>query len=142
MNVKIKKMHENAVIPKKANGTDAAFDFTAVGEHIDIVNRTLTYNLGWAVEIPVGHVGLLFPRSSIANKDIALTNSVGVVDSGYRGELLAKFKNTVPNRARKYEVGERVVQLMIIPIPEVQLVVVDTLNESDRGSGGFGSSGS
>lgn len=142
MEIKIKKMAENAVVPKKANRTDAAYDFTAVSEHIDIVNRTLTYNLGWAVEIPPGHVGLLFPRSSIANKDIALTNSVGVVDSGYRGELMAKFKNTVPSRARKYEVGDRVVQLIVLPIPEVKLVVAETLSDSDRGAGGFGSSGS
>jgi len=142
MDIKIKKMAENAVLPVKANHTDAAYDFTAVSEHIDIVNRTLTYNLGWAVEIPPGHVGLLFPRSSIANKDIALANSVGVVDSGYRGELAAKFKNTVPTRAKKYDVGDRVVQLIILPIPEVKLVVAETLSESDRGVGGFGSSGS
>lgn len=142
MDIKIKKMAENAVLPVKANRTDAAFDFTAVSEHIDIANRTLTYNLGWAVEIPAGHVGLLFPRSSIANKDIALTNSVGVIDSGYRGELMAKFKNTVPQRARKYDIGDRVVQLIILPVPEVKLIVAETLSESDRGVSGFGSSGS
>lgn len=141
MDVKIKRLHENATVPVKAKSGDAAFDFTAVSENIDIVNRTLTYNLGWAVEIPPGHVGLLFPRSSIANKDIALANSVGVVDSGYRGELMAKFKNTVPSRAKKYDVGDRVVQLMVLPIPDVRLVVSETLSDSDRGNGGFGSSG-
>lgn len=141
MKVKMKKLHENAVLPKKAYQNDAAFDLTAVSEEIDIPNRTLTYKLGWAVEIPAGHVGLLFPRSSIANKDICLSNAVGVVDENYRGELQAKFKSIVPQKARKYDVGERVVQLMILPIPKVELEVVEELSNTDRGEGGFGSSG-
>lgn len=142
MEIKIKKMNKNAVMPNKAHKNDAGFDFTAIEEHIDVTNRTLTYNLGWAVEIPDGHVGLLFPRSSISNKDISLANSVGVIDSGYRGELVAKFKNNVPMKARKYDVGERVVQLVIIPIPQIDLVVVEELSESKRGTGGWGSTGS
>lgn len=137
----MKRMHENAVLPVKAKEGDAAFDFTSVAEEYDLKNRTLTYKLGWAIEIPEGHVGLFFPRSSIANKDIILSNSVGVIDSGYRGELMAKFKNVVPTAARKYAVGERLVQLIIMPIPKVELEVVDTLSDSERGAGAYGSSG-
>jgi dUTP pyrophosphatase len=84
---------------------------------------------------------LLFPRSSIANKDITLSNSVGVIDAGYRGELMAKFKSIVPSRAKKYNVGDKIIQLIIIPIPEINLVVSETLSETERGNGGFGSSG-
>lgn len=141
MIVKMKKLNEAAVLPVKARPGDAAFDFTAVSEEFDLANRTLTYKLGWAIEIPEGHVGLFFPRSSVANKDIVLSNSVGVIDSGYRGELMAKFKNVVPAAARKYSVGERVVQLIIMPIPQVELQVTETLSDTERGDGGFGSSG-
>lgn len=142
MIVKMKKTNEKAVMPRKSHDNDAGFDFTAIEETIDVPNRTLTYNLGWAIEIPNGHVGFLFPRSSIANKDISLANSVGVIDAGYRGELVAKFKNTIPTRARKYDVGERVVQLIIMPIPTIELQVVDELADSVRGEGGWGSTGS
>lgn len=141
MKIKMKQLHEKAILPKKAKRGDAAFDFTAVDEEIDIVNRTLTYKLGWAIEIPEGYVGLLYPRSSIANKDIALANAVGVIDSGYRGELMAKFKNLIPQGVRKYAIGERVVQLIIMPVPEVELVQVEELSNTDRGDGGFGSTG-
>lgn len=141
MKIKLQRLHERAVPPVKAKKGDAALDFVATEEEIDVVNRTLTYKLGWAVEIPEGHVGLLFPRSSIANKDISLANAVGVIDSGYRGELMAKFKSLIPHKARKYEVGERVVQLMVLPIPEVEVEIVDKLSESERATGGFGSSG-
>jgi|SRR5882757_989856 len=141
MKIKMKRLNDNAVLPAKACEYDAAFDFTATEEEIDIPNRTLTYKLGWAVEIPSGYVGLLFPRSSIANKDISLANAVGVVDSGFRGELMAKFKSLIPAKARKYEVGERVVQLIVMPIPQIELEVVEELSESDRGAGGFGSTG-
>lgn len=141
MIVKMKRLHEKAVMPVKARHGDAAFDFVATEEEIDFLNRTLVYRLGWAVEIPEGYAGFLFPRSSIANKDIILSNSIGLIDSSYRGELIAKFKNTIPQKARKYDVGERVVQLVIMPIPNVELVIVDELSVTERGAGSFGSSG-
>lgn len=140
MNVKLKRLHKDAVLPKKANKTDAAFDFTAVTETIDPMTRTFTYTLGWAIEIPEGHVGMLFPRSSILTKDISLGNAVGIIDSGFRGEMTAKFKPQI-TRAKKYDVGDRVVQLLIMPIPEVEFVEVKELSASDRGEKGWGSSG-
>lgn len=140
MNLKIKKLHEKAVVPTRNDG-DACFDFYATEEVIDVQSRTLTYKLGWAVEIPTGHVGLLFMRSSVCNKDITLANAVGVIDSGYRGELMAKFKSLIPMRAKKYDVGDKIVQFLILPIPEVKLEVTDKLSESKRNDGSFGSTG-
>jgi len=90
------------------------------------------------MEIPEGHVGLLFPRSSVSKKNLRLCNSVGVIDSGYRGEIILKFDK---NGENLYEEGDRVGQLMIVPVPSVQFVEVTNLPGSDRGDGGFGSTG-
>jgi dUTP pyrophosphatase len=141
MKVKMKRLHERAELPRKVYSGDAAFDFTAVEEEIDTQTGMLTYKLGWAIEIPPGYVGLFYPRSSIANKDIVLSNSVGVIDENYRGELMAKFKPLRPAKARKYDVGERVVQLIIMPIPQIELTVVDELSNTERGTGSYGSTG-
>lgn len=141
MKIKMKRLHEKAVVPKKAKEGDAGLDFVAVEHEVDVVNRSFNYHLGWAVEIPEGHVGLLFPRSSVGGKDIVLSNSVGVIDSGYRGELIARFKSTIPMKARVYDVGEKVVQLVVMPIPNVEVEVVENLTETDRGEGRFGSTG-
>lgn len=136
LNIKIKKLHKNAVIPTKAHATDAGCDLYATSCHYD--NGLIIYGTGIAVEIPEGYVGLVFPRSSIANTHLTLSNSVGVIDSGYRGEVMAKFRK---GGARGYVVGERIAQLIILPYPEVVFVEAEKLSESDRGTGGYGSSG-
>ena len=137
MKIKMKKLHPNAVIPRYAKPGDAGMDLTAVWENqtMDVV----TYGTGLAVEIPSGHVGLLFPRSSIYKTKMALTNCVGVIDSGYRGEIMMKFKMT-DNRTM-YSVGDRIGQLVIMPYPEVEFEEVEELSETSRGSGGYGSTG-
>jgi dUTP pyrophosphatase len=103
------------------------------------------YGVGLAIEIPEGYVGLIFPRSSNAKTDLYLTNHVGVVDSGYRGEIMFKFRksNVIKNfqEARLYHVGERVGQLMIIPYPQIELEEVEELSSTERGNGGYGSTG-
>lgn len=141
MQIKFKKLHQAAKIPTKAHPTDAAFDLTAVS--VEAHDDIFTYGTGIAVEIPEGHVGLLFPRSSIADySTLTLTNSVGVIDSGYRGEIKAKFRmsrNT--NNPRYYETGERIAQLIIMPIPDITFVEAEELSDSDRGTGGYGSTG-
>jgi dUTP pyrophosphatase len=140
MQVKIKLLTENSVKPKYAKASDAGLDLVATS----IINQTptqITYGLGIAMEIPEGMVGLVFPRSSIRNYDLALTNSVGVIDSGYRGELQATFHKTKGLESKVYEIGDRAVQIVIIPHPIIQLKVVDELSDSERGEGGFGSSG-
>ena len=139
MKIRFKKLNENAVMPTKAHASDAGFDLTATSRMYDN-NNCYVYGCGLAVEIPEGYVGLVFPRSSIANKDLLLSNSVGVIDSGYRGEIMAKFK-TVRPFPWMYKVGERFAQLIIMPIPDIEWEEAEELSDSERGTGGYGSSG-
>jgi dUTP pyrophosphatase len=143
MKVKIKKIHPDAVIPSYAKNGDAGMDLVATS----IIGETLgsiTYGLGIALEIPEGFVGLVFPRSSIRKTNLQLSNSVGVIDSGYRGELQATFNKIqgVDNVDREnYKVGDRVCQIMIIPHPTIEFNEVEELSNTERGEGGFGSTG-
>lgn len=137
MKVKIKKLHPDAVVPKYAKSGDAGLDLTATDIEADSAN--LTYKTGLAVEIPYGHVGLLFPRSSVYKTGQTLTNCVGVIDSGYRGEIMMKF--SLSPYGREYNIGDRIGQLIIMPYPEVQFEEVEDLSPTDRGEGGYGSTG-
>ena len=141
MVVKFKKLVEEAVTPSYSKPGDAGMDLTATGMGWDEKGNVVYYT-GLALEIPQGYVGLIFPRSSNSKKDLFLTNHVGVIDSGYRGEIMVKFRRTVTFKADIYEVGDRVAQLMIIPYPEVQFEEVEELSNTERGSGGYGSTGS
>ena len=147
LQIKVKKLRDDAVMPKKAHASDAGFDLVAVSKEMDEFGAVV-YGTGLAFEIPEGYVGLLFPRSSVAKKDLSLTNAVGVIDAGYRGEVTAKFKGVVRYSEigvvfnnEIYEVGDRVVQMVIMKLPDVELVEADELGESERGVGGYGSSG-
>lgn len=140
MKVRFKKLDKRAVAPIKAHATDAGFDLTAISVSEDGVRGIVSYGTGLAVEIPEGHVGLIFPRSSIYKKSLSLSNSVGVIDSGYRGEIMLKFRIEQPHIMR-YPVGERIGQLIIIPYPEIEFEEAEELDNSDRGEGGFGSTG-
>ena len=140
MKIKFKKLSPSAVVPRKAHASDAGFDMTCT--RYEVTNGELfTYHTDIAVEIPDGHVGLLFPRSSIYKQDLFLTNSVGCVDSGYRGEVMFKFKAVFSDVKHHYQVGERIGQLIIIPYPAVEFVEADELSDSERGACGYGSSG-
>lgn len=175
MKLKIKKLDEKAVVPSYAKEGDAGFDLTAVS--VINANDYIEYGTGLAVEIPVGYVGLIFPRSSVTSKDLMLKNSVGVIDSGYRGEIKFRFnvvRQSIRNEATDenygkyfeengitdpaemeyvrsrglvryspnlYEVGERIGQMMILPVPTVEFEEVDELSESQRAEGGYGSTG-
>ena len=140
LQVAIKKLHSNAVIPSYAKPGDAGLDITATSV---ISNTTfeVTYGTGLAVEIPTDHVGLLFPRSSVRKYDLQLANSVGVIDSGYRGEIQFTFNKTQGLDSIKYKIGDRIGQLVILPYPQIQLVEEQQLSDTERGEGGFGSSG-
>jgi dUTP pyrophosphatase len=140
MKVKIKLLHENVVKPKYAKESDAGMDLVAASI-IENTSSQITYGLGIAMEMPPGVVGLIFPRSSIRNYELSLTNSVGVIDAGYRGELQATFHKTNGLDSFAYKVGDRVCQIIIIPYPVIELQVVDELSDSERGKGGFGSTG-
>jgi dUTP pyrophosphatase len=140
MKVGIKKLHPDAIIPKYAKSGDAGLDITAT-EIINDEGFQVTYRTGLAMEIPLGYVGLLFPRSSIRNYELTLSNCVGVVDSGYRGEIQFTFNKSAGIPSKKYNVGERVGQIIILPYPEIEFVELDNLSDSERGLCGFGSSG-
>lgn len=142
MDVKFKKLHDDAKIPSYAHDTDAGLDLTAVSftQEFDKSNKlVLVYHTGLAVEIPEGYVGLIFMRSSISNKSISLTNAVAVIDSGYRGELLLKYKITTDSLPTIYQPGEKIGQLIIIPYPKINPIETEELSSSDRNEGGFGS---
>lgn len=154
MKVRIKKLHPDAIIPQYAKAGDAGLDFTATS--VEVTPEYVEYGTGLAVEVPEGHVGLMFPRSSVSKKDLLLCNSVGVIDSGYRGEIKFRFKRVeMANRnynlnflgipslylENEYELGDKVGQLIIMPYPQIELEEVEELDESERGTNGFGSSG-
>jgi dUTP pyrophosphatase len=141
LNVKIKKLHPEAVIPVYSKDGDAGLDLT-ITQIYSNTTFDVTYGFGIAMEIPMGYVGLVFPRSSIRKMDLALTNCVGVIDSGYRGEIQATFKKSQGLDSIKYSVGERGAQIIIMPYPKVNFVEVDELSSTERGDGGFGSTGS
>lgn len=142
MEVKIKKMHPDALIPQYAKKGDAGLDLTAISVERD-EHGNIVYNTGLAFEIPYGYVGLLFPRSSNTKKDLILGNSVGVIDSGFRGSVTLKFKSTIGCNeiGNIYKPGERVAQMIILPFPKIEFIEVDYLSESERGAGGYGSTG-
>ncbi len=156
MKVKIKKLSPEAIIPTYAKQGDAGMDMVAT----KIINETLdsiTYGTDIAIEIPEGFVGLVFPRSSIRKTHLHLSNSVGVIDSGYRGELQATFNKLFGGEAMYdemkvneashtnvndwYKVGDRIAQIMIIPYPPIEFMEVEELSNTERGDGGFGSTG-
>lgn len=168
MKVNIKKLSENAVIPQYAKPGDAGMDVVATS--INVTDKYIEYGTGLAFEVPEGYVMLIFPRSSNSKMDLLLANSVGVLDSGYRGELKLRFKRNyrvenkpseatnnefttssilwgenvedyIINACDWYEVGDKVGQIMIIPYPQIEFNEVEELSETDRGAGGFGSTG-
>ncbi len=138
MQVKIKKNSKDIVTPAYSKEGDAGLDFTAT-RVLNESDYQITYDTDIALEIPVGYVGLAFPRSSIRNYDLELSNSVGVIDSSYRGTIQATFNKTNGSISKTYNVGERIFQIIIVPYPSIELVEVDELSSTERGTGGFGS---
>lgn len=147
MKVKVKKLSEVAVVPKYAKSGDAGMDLTATSctlEKKPSGERIVTYGTDLAFEIPQGYVGLIYPRSSVYKTSLILCNHVGVVDSGYRGEVKFKFRIDASARPYKdgiYKVGERIGQIVIVPYPKIEFEQVNELSETSRGSGGYGSTG-
>jgi dUTP pyrophosphatase len=137
----IRRLRPEAVVPARAYGGDAGLDLSSC-ERVELApgERALVPT-GLAVAIPEGYAGFVQPRSGLAAKHgISIVNTPGLVDSGYRGELLVNLVNSDPREAFVVEPGMRIAQLVILPIPEVELLEVDELPESERGVRGFGSS--
>ena len=152
MKVRMKKLYNDSILPTKAHDTDAGYDLYAHSMNYDN-DGNIVYGCGIAFEIPEGYVGLVFPRSSNAQKDLLLSNSVGVVDSGFRGEISFKFKPCAKfdeyhltwlkdaKESTLYKEGDRIGQIIIMPYPEIEFVESDSLSDSDRGLDSYGSSG-
>lgn len=178
MKIKIKKLSENAVVPSYAHPTDAGMDIIATRKWTDDYGN-ICYGTDLAFELPEGYVMLIFPRSSVSKYNLSLANSVGVLDCGYTGELIFKFKPSlsvcgtsdtekdsaewsledddtviaIPGRTPYlptdimywnndvYDVGDKIGQIIIVPYPHIEFDEVDELGKTERGTGGFGSTG-
>lgn len=136
MKIKIKKLHQDAIVPKYAHEGDACADVYSVSKREK--ENFIEYGTGLAFEVPKGYCMLVFPRSSVSDSDLMLKNSVGVLDSGYRGELNLRFQKC---GEKSYNVGERIAQIMIIPYPKMSFELTDKLSETERGKKGLGSTG-
>ena len=141
LKLKIKKLDERAVMPRYAKPGDAGMDLVAIDGGWDVGRMQVRYRFGLAFEIPEGFVGLIFPRSSIVKKDVTLANCVGVIDSGYRGEVTAVFNLLRGERGEIYAAGERIAQLVVVPFAHCEIEETDELSETQRGGGGYGSTG-
>jgi dUTP pyrophosphatase len=137
----IQRLRPDAVVPGRAYSGDAGLDLSSC-ERVELApgERALVPT-GLAVAIPEGYAGFVQPRSGLAAKHgVSIVNTPGLVDSGYRGELLVNLVNTDKSESFVVEPGMRIAQLVILPIPELELIEVDELPESERGVRGFGSS--
>ena len=140
--VKIKKLHKDAVIPKYETVGSVGMDLTATSKEYDEYGNVV-FGTGISIQLPDGYYADLRPRSSISKYDLVLANSIGTIDADYRGELILKFKPSahyvVNGEGVMYNVGDRIAQLVILPYPKVSIVEVDELSDTERGTGGFGS---
>jgi dUTP pyrophosphatase len=141
MKVKFKKLIPQAKVPERANPTDAGFDLSATSITYPSGSSGVFIEActGISLEIPKGYVGLVFPRSSISNTKHFLRNSVGVIDSGYRGEIKLRF--SVDDTNTCYQMGDKIGQIVFIKLPQIEMIESQDLSDSDRGTGGFGSTG-
>ena len=143
MKVKIKKLDPNAVIPARQKAGDAGYDLVATSGAVN--NKGfgfIEYGTGLAFEIPEGFVGKIYPRSSLSKKNLMLCNHVAIIDSNYRGEVKLRFKEPDEHYTSIYAVGDRIGQLIIEPVLNIEFEEVEELGETERGDDGFGSSGS
>lgn len=147
LSIKVKRLKKEAKLPSQKHSTDACWDLTCVTvkESSDLF---IEYGTGLAIEVPEGYVGLVFPRSSVSNYSLNLANSVGVIDHGYTGEVTARFRRDsswfnadLGNISQAYAPGDRILQLMVIPRPKLEMEEVKELSNSERATGGYGSTG-
>ena len=142
--VRIKKLIPEAVVPKYAKPGDAGMDLVATSCTFDQDNNNYVYGTGLAMEIPEGYVGLIFPRSSNRKTNCYMTNHVGVIDSGYRGEVMITYKdrNDHPELGKEpYKIYDRIAQIIIVPYPLIEFKEAEELSQTERGEGGHGSTG-
>lgn len=139
MIVKIKFLNSNAKTPKRALENDACYDVVATSKKV-LGDGRIQYGIGFALEIPENTQADFRARSSIHKTGLILSNSIGTIDAGYRGEIGAVFYHVIPSLP-EYEVGDRILQMQLRTREDVEFVEIDRLSETDRGIGGFGSTG-
>ncbi len=143
MNLRIARLDERARLPTRAHDGDAGLDLYALDDAVLGPGERASVPTGIAVEIAPGHAGLVVPRSGLAVRHgISVVNAPGLVDAGYRGEVRVLLLNTDREQPFQITAGDRVAQLVLVRVELPELVEVDSLSDSERGSGGFGSSGS
>ena len=137
----IRRLREDAVLPERAYAGDAGLDLAACERHELGPGERATVGTGLAVAIPDGYAGYVQPRSGLAARHgITIVNTPGLVDSGYRGEIRVVLLNTDAREPFVVEPGMRIAQLVVLPVPELDPVEVEELPETERGVRGFGSS--
>lgn len=141
MIIRFKKLDPLAKAPLRGSEWAAGWDLSCIGFSKDPFADVYVYRTGIAVELPIGYVGLLFPRSSIYKYTLSLTNAVGVLDCDYRGEILFKFSSRISDNERLYNIGDRIGQIIVMPVPEIAWLEAEKLSATKRGTGGYGSSG-
>lgn len=142
MSLRVVRLDERAILPTRAHPGDAGLDLYALDATELGPGERASVRTGIAVEIPAGQAGLVLPRSGLAARDgIALVNAPGLIDSGYRGELRVLLLNTDRQRTFSVAVGDRIAQLVLVEVHTPVPIEVDELDRSERGEGGFGSSG-
>jgi dUTP pyrophosphatase len=137
----VRRLRDDAVVPERAYAGDAGLDLAACDRFELGPGERAVIGTGLAVAIPDGHAGFVQPRSGLAARHgLSVVNAPGLIDSGYRGEIRVVLLNTDLREAFVVEPGMRVAQLVVLPVPELELVETDELPESERGVRGFGSS--
>lgn len=145
MNIKIKRLDKDVIIPSKAHSTDACFDICAFEKGVDVIEmlpgQVTKIHTGFATEIETGYYCAVYARSGVATKqNIRPANCVGIIDSDYRGEWILPLFND-SNEIRYIHNGDRVAQFAVLPVLDSTIIEVDELSDTQRGQGGFGSSG-
>jgi dUTP pyrophosphatase len=136
------RLDPEAVLPERAHPGDAGFDLRSIEDFEVGPGERVLIGTGVAVAIPNGHAGLVLPRSGLASKHgLTLANAPGLIDSGYRGEVICSVVNLDPHESFKIARGDRIAQLVVVEVPELRPQWVDELPPSSRGEGGFGSTG-
>lgn len=147
MKIKCKRLSPEAKLPTRGSVQAAGWDLY-VTDYEELPGNLIKYYTGLSIEIPKGYVGLIFPRSSIFKLPLALSNAVGVIDSDYRGEIKFFFRQLPVNpkamsmfEPTRYKPGERAGQLVVVKHEELEFEEVETLSDTNRGTAGFGSTG-
>jgi dUTP pyrophosphatase len=137
----VRRLREDAVVPERAYAGDAGLDLAACDRFELGPGERAVVGTGLAVAIPAGYAGFVQPRSGLAARHgLSVVNAPGLIDSGYRGEIRVVLLNTDLREAFVVEPGMRIAQLVVLPVPEFELLETDVLPESERGVRGFGSS--